>query len=498
MVTVTGTMARKSMEPFLKDSVKFYDHQVTGIREMMTMRNFLLADEMGLGKSLQAITVAIGDVFRWPDTINKIIVVAPVTLKGNWADELEKFTRLDYTILGQEPNPKRPGFLKALPPAARTIQLQQFAAQTGPRVLIANYEQIIKHVAEINKIGFHIAIFDEAHYLKNPSAKRTKACHQIRASRYFMLTGTPMLNRVDELWGILHLIDRNAYPKYYAFRNRYCVFGGWENKQITGIKNQKEINEALAKFQIRRYKKDVLDLPDIQFLDRKVHLSPKQQAMYDKVEEELEIEIAGCDTPSEIEHAMVKVMRLRQICGTLKPFSGEDVSSKLDLAVEDALELLEGGHKVVMFTQWRDVLEAYANRLDKIAPGFDIWEIHGGVPIPDRHALVNEWGNDGKPGVIACMLQVAGVGLNMTAARHLQLVDKLWTPGLNKQAIDRIHRIGQAATQPVQVLNYLCINTVETRVEQVLREKMMQIEQVVDDTAWQSNLLKLAMAKAGP
>lgn len=479
---------RKSMEPWLKDDVEFYEHQVTGIRQMMQMRSFLLADEMGLGKSLQAITVAIGDVFQgWSE---KILIVAPVTLKGNWSDEFKKFTTIPSVILGQEPDPKRPGFLRSLTPGQRVFQLAQFAAMKGPRALITNYEQVGKHLADLNKIGFDIAVFDECHYMKNPRSKRTQACHKIRARRNFMLSGTPMLNRVDELWGTLHMIDRDAYPKYWSFRNRYCVMGGFDNKQIVGTKNEKELTSALSQLQIRRYKKDVLDLPPIQFIKKKVYLTDQQQRIYDKLEEELIIEMNG--EAKDVEHAMVKVMRLRQICGTTVPFTGEDHSAKLDLAQEDALEIMESGHKIVAFSQDRNVVEAYCNRLDKVASQFDIWELHGDVPIPDRVKLVHEWSDDPKPGIIVCMLQVAGVGLNMTAAHHVQMLDKLWVPGLNQQGIDRTHRIG--TTESVQVLEYLCRNTAEVRVEAVLRDKEKQTGDIIDST-WSKTLLNAIMNK---
>lgn len=485
---------RKSMEPWLKDEVEYYHHQVEGIRQMMRMRNFLLSDEMGLGKSLQAITVAIGDVMRgWAE---RILVVAPATLKGNWQDEFEKFTRVPATILGQEPHPTKPDHIRKLSPRGRSDQIAKFAADTGPRALIVNYEQVNAHIAEINQVQFDIAIFDEAHYLKSPRAQRTKVGHQIRASRNFMLTGTPMPNgRADELWGLFHMIDRSAYPKYWSFRNRYCVFGGYKDKQIIGTKNEKELTEALAKFQIRRLKKDVLDLPEIQFVPRKTYLSDKQQKLYDKVENELEIDLVGEPSPAQIEHAMVKVMRMKQICGTLLPFTGEDESSKLDLAQEDAIEIMTNGHKVVAFTQYRDVLASYANRLDKLASQFDIWELHGDIPIHDRTKIVKEWASDSKPGIIICMLQIAGIGLNMTASRHLQMIDKLWTPAMNKQAIDRVHRIGASETQPVQVYEYLCRNTVETRVESVLKSKEKATEQIIDDANFRKQLLQAIMRK---
>lgn len=479
---------RLSMEPYLRDEVEFYEHQITGVRDMMQMRNFLCADDMGLGKSLQALTVAIGDIYRgWA---SKVLIVCPVSLKGNWSDEITKFSRLDHMIFGQMIDPKHPERLKAMSPKQRVQQLESFKGIAGPKVLIVNYEQVLRHRDDFNKIGFDIAIFDEAHYLKNHKAKRTKECHKIRANRYMMLTGTPMLNQVNELWGILHLIDPAGFPNYYSFVNKYCVFGGFQDKQIIGVKNEQELQKKLRKYMIRRLKKDVLDLPEVQFIVKKIDLLPSQQKLYDEAESQLEIPMVGMDDPAAIENALTKLLRLKQICGTTLPFNGKDESAKLDIVIEDAVELIKNGHKIVFFTQFRDVLEAYCNRLDRELPDTPIWELHGGIKQFDRQPFVHQWGADPRPGVMACMLQVAGVGLNMTAARHGQFADKLWVPGLNQQAIDRMHRIGADETQPVQILEYHMKGTVETRVETVLRSKSKLFGTVVNDVDFKAKLLQ--------
>lgn len=484
---------RKSLEPFLKDSVEFYDHQVTGIRQMIKMRNFLLADDMGLGKSLQAITVATADIKR--EWASKILVVCPINLKTNWSDELVKFTRLKWMILGQAFHPKDPDRLVSLPPKKREEQLKEFESWEGPKVLIANYEQANKHVADWNRIGFDIVIFDEAHYLKNPKSQRTKACHKISFNRVFALTGTPMLNQVDELWGILHLIDRGAFPNYYRFVNRYCVFGGYEGRQIVGVKNERELTKNLNAVMIRRLKKDVLDLPDVQIIQKKISLNDKQQKLYDKVDDELLLDRYDVDDPEEIDNALTRLLRLKQICGSTFTFTGEDHSAKLDVAIEDAIEILHQGEKLVVFTQFRDILELFCRRLDAAAPQFDIWELHGGVKSYDRQGVVKEWSSSSEPGVIVCGLQVAGIGLNMTAARHGQFLDKLWVPGLNQQAIDRMHRIGASETQPVQIIEYLMRGTVETRVEAILKNKSKLFGTVVNEPDFKRKLLAAMRAK---
>ncbi len=465
---------RKSLHPFIKDEIEYYQHQVDGIRTLARRRSFILGDDMGLGKSLQALTVFGIDVFRgWASTC---LIICPATLKGNWADEIEKFTTFQYIILEGTP-------------AQRQKQLLTFADMRGPKILIVNYELVIKHEKVLDTFMFDVAIFDEAHYLKNPKAARTKSCLALYSRRSFLLTGTPMLNHVNELWALLHRVSPGDYPKYWSFLQRYAVFGGYKDKQIVGVKNEKELTERLQNVMLRRLKSEVLNLPDIQYIERRVTLLPEQRKLYDEVKEELKLQRAGEPTPDDIENELTKFLRLKQICGTTYSFSGSDHSSKLDLAIEDATELLENGHRVVVFTQFRDVLECYAQRM--AALGYPVFQLHGDVKMSTRMGVVKEWEATSKPGVIVCMLQVAGVGLNMVAARHIQMLDKLFVPGLNKQAIDRCHRIGQTATQPVQVFEYLCRNTIESRVNAINNVKSKLFGEIVEtDPDWKRKLYK--------
>lgn len=422
--------------------------------------------------SLQAMTVFAVDVVR--DWAKTALVICPTTLKGNWADEIEKFTRFPYVIL--EGSPKK-----------RERQLIEFASISGPKILITNYEQIKLHLDILNKLNFDVAIFDEAHYLKNSKAQRTKACLALYSRRSFLLTGTPMLNHVNELWPLLHRIDPEAWPKYWQFVSRYCVFGGFKDKQIIGPKNEAELTERVQNVMLRRMKSEVLDLPDVQIIERRVDLLPEQQKLYDEVIQDMKLPKVGEADPMDIENALVKFLRLKQICGTTLPFTGEDISAKLNLAEEDDLEILDNGHKIVVWTQFRDVLTAYSDRMKRY--DLPIFQIHGDVMVADRQPIVKEWGLTKEPGLLICMLQVAGVGLNMTQSRHGSFLDELFVPGLNQQAIDRQNRIGADATQPIQIRKYICRNTIENRVQQILRTKSKLFGEIIEtDPSWKRKL----------
>lgn len=476
---------RKSLEPWLFDSIEYYPHQLEGVRRMLRQQSIILADDMGLGKTIQALTVYAADVMRTtPEQpwAQNAIVVCPAGLLGNWYDETHKFTRFPIMLCGIEYDEK--GIARKLSPGQRDNQLDTFMDIEGPKLMVVNYEMLVKHVPDFNQMQFSHRFADEAHLLKNPKSQRTKAWHQLRAPRTFPMTGTPMLNRVDELWSLLFSVAPDEFPNYWRFVNRYCVFGGYKNKQIIGVKNEAELKRRLQKYMLRRMKSEVLNLPEVQIIKHSVDLDSEQRRIYEKIRSDLQVERANLDKPEEIENALTKFLRLKQVCGTTLSFNGKDISAKLDQVVNDVLQVSENGEKCVVFTQFRDVLEQFCQRLDKESPETEIWELHGDVSKSERQAVVKAWAGKNlrnRGNVIACMLQVAGVGLNMTAARHGFFIDKLFTPGMNQQAIDRMHRIGADETQPVQIHEYLCRGTIESRVETILRTKSNLFGMVVNE-----------------
>lgn len=434
------------------------------------MQNFLLADDMGLGKSLQALTTFAVDVIRgWATTA---IVVAPATLKANWAKEVKKYTRFEYLVIDGTDKKRRE-------------QLSAFSLMDGPKILIMNYEQVGAYVAELNAMAFDVSIFDEAHMIKNPDARRSLACMHLRTRRNFVLTGSPMLNQAQDLWVPLHRCNRFEFPSYHRFVNRYCVMGGYNNKQVVGVKNEAELREKLGKYMIRRLKSEVLNLPEVQVITRMVDLLPEQRKMYDKALDEMVIENPNGDD-IEISSPVVKFGRLRQICGTTAAFLDADISGKLDLAIQDLREISRTGNKVVVFTQYRDVLKCFTARAQKI--GVPVFELHGDIKKENRQDIVDRWSDTSGAAAMAAMIQVGGTGLNMTAARYGMFLDELFAPLLNQQAIDRMHRIGASETQPVQIYRYHCNKTVEDRVDNILAQKKQLFEDIVETTPWQQAL----------
>lgn len=458
---------RKSLE-FIKDEIDYYPHQLEGIRRMARMGSLLLADEMGLGKSLQALTVAAIDVEMGKAT--KILIVCPATLKGNWAHEIEQFTNFSYMVLNGSPKQRE-----------HQLNYEWFAHK--PQILVMNYEQVGKHLEWINRHGlFGVTIFDEGHYMKGYKSQRTKACLKIQTRRVMVLTGSPMLNHVSDLWPILNRIAPSKYPNYFKFMNRYAVYGGYKDKSVIGIKNEQELHGEVDALMIRRKKSEVLTLPEKMIISVYVELSPEQRKLYDQAENELQIALPGEAEPMEIENALVKGLRLKQICGTTAAIEGyEDHSSKLDEVMVRADELFESDQKVIIFTQFRAVLDCITRRL--FTMGHDPYVLHGDVPTLERPEVVKRWSDDTRPQPIVCMLQVAGVGLNMTAARNEFFVDKLYAPMMNQQAQDRAHRIG-ATGDTLSIYEFICLDTYEQRIEQILASKVKVFGAVFEDSTW--------------
>jgi SNF2 family DNA or RNA helicase len=473
----TATATRGSLAK-IRDEFVFKPHQIEGVRWLAKRSSSILADEMGLGKTIECLAVvAIGFEQNF---YTRALFVTPASLKGNWAEEIEAHTNFSYTVL--DGSPKR-----------RAKQLAEFDTD----ILIVNYEQVVSHLNELNAMNFGLVGYDEAQYLQNHRSGRTKACLRLTAPRHILLTGSPILNQADGAWPLLNRIDPATFPDYWRFVNRFCVFGGFKDKQIVGIKNEAELREKLQERMLRREAKDVLDLPKVTFIPVKIDLSPLQRKLYEQMKEELRVEAPGLDEGELLaKNPMTKALHLKMICGSAGVIDGHpDDSAKLDRAQTMALEVIQNGDPIVIFTQFRDIQRFMVARLEAL--GVDTIQLHGDIPIPNRVPIVRQWTDDakaGRPKAIVCMYQVAGVGLNMTVANKMIRLDKLYVPELNKQAYKRLDRIGQ--TRPITVWDLFMRNTIDTRIEAINKMKSDIFDTLVaaDNSAWKKMLIAAVLA----
>ena len=429
--------------------------------------------------TIQAIAAACIDVKHYG--AERIVVVCPPTLKGNWGFELEKFTTLPYVVLKGSPN-------------KRIKTLMDFEKMTGPRVLIVNYEQTLAHIPQMYAMNWDIGIYDEAHYMKTALAQRTVANIDMPTKRSFLLTGTPMLNNVGELFTLLYKCDPGTWDSQQAFLDRYASYGGYGGNQIVGVMNEEELHARIAPYFLRRLSEDVLNLREPEIITRYADMRPKQAKLYRQIIDE-EILPWSDGTEEEIKNAMAKFTRLLQASNTTRPFLEAEESGKLDLVTDEAGQIMASGDKVIQFTRFTDTFNASVDRLSKA--GHAVYALHSGIKPEDRAAFVKSWADHDGPAVIVCMSQIAKEGLNMVAARHIQLIDKLFVPGLNDQVIARANRIGQDTSKPVVVLQYFSTGTAEARVQQILDQKEHVIGQVVKTTAELNEIMVQALKEQG-
>jgi SNF2 family DNA or RNA helicase len=466
---------RKNLEK-IYDDIEFYKHQVEGVRMMAAMSSVILADDMGLGKSLQALTTAAIDFEK--GYAAHILIVCPSYLKWNWMEEIEWATTFKAVVYHGTPK-----------------QRKEIRENFDGEILIVGYEQLANDLEFLNKMPWDILICDEAHMIKGHKSQRTKAVHALICQRVFLLTGSPILNRPNELWSLLHRCDPTRFKSYWTFVNRFCVMGGFKNKQIVGTKNKIELRNILSEFMIRRLKEDVLDLPEKQIIPVYVELEPTvQKKLYDEYNStDVAAALAGATDPMSIENALTKMLHSKQIACTpaaIKDMGYEDKSYKLDKAVEmlDEFCMGEKPEPVVVFTQFRGVQEAMRIRLD--AAHIPLWQLHGDVPNEKRQGIINAWSKSEQPGVLMVMLQMA-TGMNLTAASKEIFLDKLYAPKMNEQAEDRCYRIGADLTKPVQIFCLIARGTVEERIERILTKKRHIFKTLIEDVAsWKEMLIK--------
>ncbi|AMS03450.1 DNA helicase [Gordonia phage Benczkowski14] len=476
---------RGSLEPWIKDSIVFKQHQVDGVKWMKDKKGAILGDEMGLGKTLQMLAVFGMHCWRVkkinPDRDCTMVAVVPPSLRLNWAEEIEKFTNIQSCLV------------TGANVVERFAQVERFRALPGDKIVVLNYEQVKEHVQQLNAFDIDIVVFDEAHNIKNPASQRYQNAKQLNAPRKFCVTGTPMMNQVVDLWTLLDIVTPGQWGTFAAFKSKFVKITIQGDHKSVSIKNENLLRTKLSQVMLRRKIDEVLDLPEVNFIKRNVSLEGLPKEMYNHLVQWRNLDPWGLIYLEEKEphenilekHAMVRNLRLRQICaGTSTLLPDSDESPKLDLAIEDVKQLIDSGEKVVVFSQFRPIIEAYIKRLRAIDPDVPIYEIHGDVKKDKRQKVVKEWANTDGPAIIIGIIKAMGVGLNMTEARYCQFIDKEFSPALNEQGVGRLRRIGsERHGTPITVMEYFVRNSCEARVEAIIRDKNFANEAIIEGAA---------------
>lgn len=434
---------------------KLRNYQRVGAGFLAEVGSCILADDMGTGKTLQTITACeeLG--------AKRVLVVCPNSLKWNWFEEVAKWTNSKATVV-EGTKPKRIQIIKDF----------------ETKYLIINYEAVRLH-EELVKGNWDVLVLDEAHKIKNRKAQQTKAIKKIKAKNVYLLSGTPMLNRPDELWSLLNKIDPRTFSSYWRFAERYCIImdNGWGKEiKVGSPEQQRDLRQTLAPIMLRRTKKDVLkELPDKVHQRMLVELKGKQAKAYKDMEKNAIAKLSE----SEIVAAPVmiaQITRLRQIAISTQLVS-EEVSESAKFAV--MMELIKDNideHKIVIFSQFRKAIELFSKQLD--AAGIRWVAVTGSVSQQDRHQATKDLQEDDGTRVMLATIEAAAHGLTWTSADIAIFLDRHWTPAINTQAEDRLHRMGQKNS--VNIINLVARGTIEERIEALLEKKGNNFDSIIN------------------
>ncbi len=430
---------------------------------MMTDLGFgvCLADDMGLGKTVQVIALLLATLERgsWGDS--PALLVCPTSVLGNWERELRRFApTLKVLRYHGRSRPSTPEELR-----------ERF--EPG-QVVLTTYALARLDAGLLAQIDWSFAIIDEAQNIKNPAAQQAQAIRMLPARRRLALTGTPVENRLTELWSILEFCNPGMLGKLPEFRRRYSV-----PIERFGDRGAREtLRRQVTPFVLRRVKTDpnvIQDLPEKQEYKVYCTLTREQAAIYQAAVDDAMRRIEEATGLARRGNILALLTRLKQICNHpvhfLKEEDGRLVgrSGKLTRLLEMLEEVMAEGDHCLIFTQYKEMGDLLVRHLQERA-GFEAPFIHGGVPAEERDRIVHDFQNDPEAApALVLSIKAGGIGLNLTRATHVFHFDRWWNPAVEDQATDRAYRVGQ--TRNVQVHKLVCAGTVEEKIDEILESK---------------------------
>ncbi len=437
-------------------------YQMRGLAWLSTLSSIglgaCLADDMGLGKTIQVLAFLLRRQVDTPDDARPVLIVAPTSVVGNWQREAARFAptlsmRQHY------------GADRARQPAQIT--------RTPGAVVVTTYGVLRRDVRLLARVGWAVLVLDEAQNIKNPTSATARAARALPATQRIALTGTPVENRLSELWSILEFANPGLLGALDAFTQRYAI----PIERHGDERVAERLRRLTGPFILRRLKSDrtvVQDLPDKLVMQVVCTLTLEQATLYRVVVDEA---LRGIEASEGIERrgrVLTLLMHLKQICNhpaqfldEAGPLSGR--SGKLARLTEMLDEALAAGDKALVFTQFREMGHRLVAHL-QARLGEEVLFLHGGTPRAARDAMVRRFQEaSGGPRLFVLSLKAGGTGLNLTAATHVFHFDRWWNPAVEDQATDRAYRIGQ--TRGVQVHAMVCAGTVEDKVADMLERK---------------------------
>jgi SNF2 family DNA or RNA helicase len=444
-----------------------------------------LADDMGLGKTAQLLALLVDERIRAAGeparqattptatkrrksvpTLAPTLVVCPMSLVGNWQREAARFAPKLSVYVHHGPD-RLAG--KAFTRHARTVDL-----------VLSTYGLAARDQELLATVPWRRLVLDEAQQIKNSAARTTQSVRSIPAERRIAMTGTPVENRLSELWSIMHFLNPGMLGSEKAFRERFAVPIERDGDDEAAAR----LRRITGPFVLRRLKTDrsiIADLPDKLEMKEFCNLTREQATLYQAVVDDM---LARIDEAEGIERrglVLATMMKLKQVCNHPAQFLGDGSSvagrsgkvSRLVEVLEEAVAVGDRSLVFTQFTQMGDMLERHLRQ----RLGCEVLWLHGKVTKKKRDALVERFqGGEGAP-VFLLSLKAGGTGLNLTAASNVVHFDRWWNPAVEDQATDRAFRIGQRRN--VQVRKFVCGGTLEERIDTMIESKRALAERIV-------------------
>lgn len=419
-----------------------YPYQVLGIEFLLNHDNALLADEMGTGKTVMT-TVAL-KILLQQAKVRHVLILCPPSVLHEWKRHLDEWAPelTTYFVRGGQ-------------------ETRELIWDISAHVYVTTYDTLARDLrgGRLPKqmyTHFDIVAIDEAHHIKNVKSKRSRAIKLLKPKRRWALTGTPIQNKLDDLASIFEFVYPNHITTYDLYEER--------------------IKEKIEPYFLRRRKKDVMpELPPKQRQGFYLELDSMQRQAYLRTEKAVQDELSGLGVRVTKQHVFAKLTRLKQICNFAP---GSLTSPKVELVKEQVEEVIEGGNKVIIFSQY---VEEGIDKLEQVLKPYGIAKIVGGQSDAARSREIERFKFSEQTPILLASIKSGGEGLNLAEASYVIHFDHWWNPAVMWQAEDRVHRRGQI--HGVNIYSYWMNGTIDERIHEILTQKGILIENVVDGAA---------------
>jgi len=443
-------------------------YQVKGFSWLAFMRQYglgaCLADDMGLGKTIQLLALLLKDKKEGID--KPTLLLCPTSVVGNWHREAKRFAPSLSVLVHHGMNRKK--------------EKEFLNEAVKYDLVISTYALAHRDGEMLSQLEWNGVVLDEAQNIKNQFTKQSQAVRRFKAGFRVALTGTPVENRLSELWSIMDFLNPGYLGPAEGFRRKFALPIERYSDREAGTR----LRRVVSPFILRRLKTDpaiIKDLPDKIEMKVRCNLSKEQATLYEAVVKDMLRKIESSEGIERKGLVLSALVRLKQVCNHPAQFLGDGSalagrSGKLNRITELLEEVLAEGDSALIFTQFAEMGGMLRSHFQQVF-GQEVLFLHGGVPQEQREKMITRFSEKNGPRIFILSLKAGGVGLNLTRASHVFHFDRWWNPAVENQATDRAFRIGQ--TKNVQVHKFICEGTLEERIDEMIENKKALAENII-------------------